>query len=149
MSSTNPAIPAAGDGTCLLGGGNTASYGSTTVSGITITAGSSVVNDAKATLKNEGQQVTFGATVSLHDGSNSSYTGPVYVGDVSDTAQNAVKGGSVDVGAFELVDAARQPGDGQRRLHRFDHARRADARRPTRSTTPTTRRWAAATPARC
>jgi Phosphoesterase family len=109
VSSTDPATPTAGDGTCLLGGGNTASYGSTTVSGITIAAGSSIVNDAKATLKNEGQQVTFGGTVSLTDGSNSSYTGPVYVGDVSDTAQNAVKGGSVDVGAFELVDAAGNP----------------------------------------
>lgn len=109
VSSTNPATPTAGDGACLLGGGNTASYASTTISGITIAAGSSVVNDAKATLKNEGQQVTFGGTVSLTDGTNSSYTGPVYVGDVSDTAQNAVKGGSVDVGAFELVDAAGDP----------------------------------------
>jgi hypothetical protein len=96
-------------GGCVLGGGNTATYGSTTVSGITIAANSSVVPDAKATLKNEGQQVTFGSTVTLTDGSNTNYTGPVYVGDVTDTAQNAVKGGSVDVGAFQLVDSTGNP----------------------------------------
>ncbi|MDE3132827.1 MAG: hypothetical protein KGL15_02040 [Acidobacteriota bacterium] len=94
------------DGGCLLGGGNTASYSSSTVSGVSIAAGSSVVNDAKATLKNEGQQVTFASAVALTDGSDSSYAGPVYVGDVTDTAENAAKGGTVDVGAFHLVDAS-------------------------------------------
>jgi hypothetical protein len=87
---------------------------------VTINDGSSVVsyvaasNSATPTLKNEGQQVTFNGTVSLLDG-GSAYTGPVYVGDVTDTAQNATASsasnprGAVDVGAFQLVDGSGNP----------------------------------------
>jgi hypothetical protein len=107
VSSTNLAAPTPGDGACLSGAAGGTSYSSTEAS-VTIASGSSVVPDAKATLKNEGQQVTFATTPSLTD-AGSPYTGSVYVGDVTDTAQNAVKGGSVDVGAFQLVDTNGNP----------------------------------------
>jgi hypothetical protein len=51
--------------------------------------------------------------VTLTDGSNPAYTGPVYVGSVTDTAQNAtspsVSGGVVDTGSFRLVDGSGNP----------------------------------------
>ncbi len=84
------------------------------------TTGSSVVSyvvpssASTPTLKNEGQQVTFNGTVSLLDGGNA-YTGAVYVGDVTDTAQNASASsasnprGAVDAGAFQLVDGSGNP----------------------------------------
>ena len=83
------------------------------------------------TLKNEGQQVTFNGSVSLLDGGNA-YTGPVYVGNVTDTAQNATASsasnprGAVDVGAFQLVDGNGQPWRSAA-VHRHADARRADA----------------------
>ena len=95
--------------------------GSVTTPSVTIGSGSSVVSYVVAsssstpTLKNEGQPVTFTGTVSLTDGSNSSYSGAVYVGNVTDTAQNATASsasnprGAVDTGAFQLVDASGNP----------------------------------------
>ena len=70
------------------------------------------------TLKSEGQQVTFTGTVSLTRRlATPSYSGAVYVGNVTDTAQNATASsasnprGAVDSGAFQLVDASGQSGD--------------------------------------
>jgi hypothetical protein len=91
--------------------------GTVTTPSVTINGGSSNVSYVVAssastpTLKNEGQQVTFNGTVSLSDGGNP-YSGPVYVGNVMDTAQNATASsasnprGAVDTGAFQLVDAS-------------------------------------------
>jgi hypothetical protein len=110
VSSTNPATPLPGGSTCLDGGGGLASYGSTAISSVSISTGG-VASYAKATLKNEGQQVEFATTPTL-DVDGSPYTGPVYVGDVTDTAQNATLSsahggsGTADVGAFQLVDAS-------------------------------------------
>ena len=105
--------------TCLSDlSGSTA--GSTTTPSVTIADASSMVSyvvptsAATPTLKNQGQQVTFNGTVSLLDGGNP-YSGPVYVGNVTDTAQNATASsasnprGAVDVGAFQLVDGNGNP----------------------------------------
>ena len=116
----NGYIPMLAPSACLsdLAG---STQGSVTTPSITIAANTSNVSyvvpssAATPTLKNEGQPVTFSAgTPTLSDG-GSPYTGPVYVGNVIDTAQNATASsasnprGAVDAGAFELVDANGNP----------------------------------------
>ncbi len=96
--------------------------GSVVTPSVTIGSGSSVVSyvvpssASTPTLKNEGQAVSFANPVSLTDGATTPYTGAVYVGNVTDAAQNATASsaatptrGAVDTGAFQLVDASGNP----------------------------------------
>ena len=78
---------------------------------VTIAANSSTVPYTGATDAYTGMAVTFGGSApSLVDtGTDSPYTGPVYVGDVVDTADNPAAGGVAFTGQFTLVDASGNP----------------------------------------
>jgi hypothetical protein len=85
-------------GTCLLGGGSH-SPGARTDSHATAAAGTSVIADNSAVITDEGRSVT-----------GTGIPSGAFVGPVTDTPTTATaasqSGGTVDAGAFELVDGS-------------------------------------------
>jgi hypothetical protein len=99
--------------------------GSATVSTstITIASGASSYTYSGATDQESGMSVAFNPCTTstapcnpsntaptFTDGGNSSYSGPVYVGDISDAAQNpGSSSGAADTNTFTFVDASGNP----------------------------------------
>ncbi len=106
--------PSTTDGSCVPGfQANGYRPATKTTTSVTITPGSSTVPYTAANDEIQGEQVTSwgtGAAPALTDGTNTDYTGAVYVGSVQDTpVQAASSTAAAYTGSFTLVDANGNP----------------------------------------
>jgi hypothetical protein len=112
----NFTAPTATNGACIPGFQANAMRGSKTTPSLTIAAGSSTVPYTSVTEAQEGMAVTFGSAAPTLVDSDAAlntggvYTGPVYVGSVTDTAGNpSSSSGVADTAAFTLIDSQGNP----------------------------------------